>query len=328
MSAWGVAMLAPFAICVVIIGMLRRATWTRRLADLPNHRSLHERPTPRIGGIAIVLSAVPIAWVLASGDLQWTWALALGLALLSFVDDLRSLPIKVRLSAHFAAAGVAVATLAPGLWEAQGLFAATIVVFAIAWMTNLYNFMDGADGLAGGMAVIGFGAYAIAANSAGDLSIALGSLVLASSALAFLLFNFPPARVFMGDAGSVPMGFLAGALGLRGAVDGAWPPWFPFVVFAPFVVDSTMTLARRLFRGERFWIAHRSHCYQRLVLSGWTTRRLAMNAYAVMAAGAASALVALHEGATIQCAILGFWSLLYIIAMLAIERRSPLDSAS
>jgi UDP-GlcNAc:undecaprenyl-phosphate GlcNAc-1-phosphate transferase len=234
----------------------------------------------------------------------------------------------VRLSAHFAAAGVAVATLAPGLWEAHGFMAAAIIVLAIAWMTNLYNFMDGADGLAGGMAVIGFGAYAIAAVAAGNSSIALGSMALASSALAFLSFNYPPARVFMGDAGSIPIGFLAGALGLRGVVDGAWPAWFPFAVFAPFVVDSTMTLARRLFRGDRFWIAHRSHCYQRLVLSGWTTRKLAMSAYAVMAAGGASALVALHEGATIQCAILGFWSLLYIVAMVAIEQRSPLDSAS
>ena len=104
MTAWGAAIVGPFAVCLVVIAILQRAPWTRRLADQPNHRSLHERPTPRIGGIAIVLAAVRVAFVLSSRDLQWTWALALGLALLSFADDLRSLPIKVRLSAHFVAA--------------------------------------------------------------------------------------------------------------------------------------------------------------------------------------------------------------------------------
>src|SRR6185503_1293522 len=182
--------------------------------------------------------------------------------------------------------------------------AAILITLAIAWMTNLYNFMDGADGLAGGMALFCFAAYALAASAAGFEALALGAAGVASAAFGFLAFNFPPARVFMGDAGSIPVGFLAGALGLHGAIVGAWPSWFPLLVFSPFVVDATATIAHRLARGDRVWIAHRQHYYQRLVLSGWSTRRLALTCYAVMIAASASALAVRTASPAMQYAIL------------------------
>jgi UDP-N-acetylmuramyl pentapeptide phosphotransferase/UDP-N-acetylglucosamine-1-phosphate transferase len=132
----------------------------------------------------------------------------------------------------------------------------------------------------------------------------------------------------MGDAGSIPLGFLAGALGLAGAIRGTWPAWFPLLVFSPFWVDASVTIARRLLRRERIWIAHRSHYYQRLVLMGWSTRRLALCAYALMLATALSALLGRAQGGSIQCAILVVWAVLYVAAIVAIERWSALESAS
>jgi hypothetical protein len=117
-------------------------------------------------------------------------------------------------------------------------------------------------------------------------------------------------------------------LGLAGVAGGAWPSWFPFLVFSPFIVDASATLARRVVHRERFWIAHRSHYYQRLVLAGWSRRRLALHEYAVMAGAGASALAARGAGEPIQYAILGFWSLAYVVVIVAIERSSILRSAS
>jgi UDP-N-acetylmuramyl pentapeptide phosphotransferase/UDP-N-acetylglucosamine-1-phosphate transferase len=313
------ALVLPFSAAAAIGALLLRSPWALRLADHPNERSLHSRATPRIGGIAIVMASFPAAFAVTTPAMDWLWALALGLALVSFADDLRSLPIAVRLPAHFAAAAIAATVIAPTLPFAMLLVAAIV----LAWMTNLYNFMDGSDGLAAGMAAIGFGAYAIAAWQSGLTPLALACASLASAATGFLCFNFPPARAFMGDAGSIPLGFLAGALGGYGMLSGAWPAWFPLLVFSPFVVDASLTIARRILRRERFWMAHRSHAYQRLVLSGWSPRRLAVCAYALMTAAAASALLVRAAVRENQYAILAVWSLLYLVAWLAVERRKP-----
>jgi len=311
------AVIVPGAVAAALILALSRSPLARRLLDRPNERSLHTVPTPRIGGIAIVLSAFPWGFAHGATSLAWIFSCAAALAVLSFIDDIRSLPVGVRLAAHLAAAGVVVAPL--GL----ALAAAIVVAVAIAWMANLFNFMDGADGLAGGMAAIGFAAYAIAAQLAGEQPLAIACTALASAALGFLAFNFPPARVFMGDAGSVPLGFLAGALGLAGYARGAWPAWFPVLVFSPFVVDASVTLLRRAFRGERLWRAHRGHYYQRLVLAGWTARRVALAEYAVMAAATGAALAGRGAGLMLQCGIISAAALLYALLILAIEAHLP-----
>jgi hypothetical protein len=188
-------------------------------------------------------------------------------------------------------------------------------------MINLYNFMDGADGLAGGMAVVGFSAYAAAAGLAGNAHVALTSLCVAAAAAAFLVLNFPPARIFMGDSGSIPLGFLAAALGLLGWRDESWPLWFPLVVFAPFVVDASVTLARRALRGERIWEAHRSHYYQRLVLTGWTHRQLALAEYGLMLLTSVAALLALRQAVPLQLLILASLALVYALACRTVDQR-------
>jgi UDP-N-acetylmuramyl pentapeptide phosphotransferase/UDP-N-acetylglucosamine-1-phosphate transferase len=169
-------------------------------------------------------------------------------------------------------------------------------------MTNLYNFMDGADGVAGGMTLIGFAAYAIAAWLAGDAALATLCAAIAAAALGFLIHNFHPARIFLGDVGSIPLGFLAAALGIVGWRHDAWPLWFPVLVFGPFNADATVTFLRRLARREKVWEAHREHYYQRIVRMGLGHRSAALIGYAVMCGCAAFALIGRTQAPGLQLA--------------------------
>ena len=312
--------LLPAVGAFIAIELLRHARLAKRLADEPNHRSLHETPKPRIGGLGMLVGALPMIAFAADTAIAAIALAAAFLGVVSLLDDLHGLPIEVRLPAHALAAAIAVLAL-PATGSSLGAAMSLAVVFGVVWATNLYNFMDGADGLAGGMALIGFGAYSYAAQAAGLNALAWSSVAVAAAAAGFLAHNFPPARVFMGDAGSVPVGFLGAALGAYGIAAGAWPWWFPLLVFAPFVLDATVTLFRRLLRREKIWIAHREHFYQRLVLSGWSPRRLAIAAYGLMAVCAAAALWALREGAPIAYVIIAGTAALHALLFLAIERR-------
>jgi len=279
------AVISAFAICwLTLAWLLRRDSLPM---DHPNERSLHATPTPRIGGLGIMAGVGVAALWLADGPLLSVVLAAATLTAISVLDDVRGLPVALRFLAHFVAAVACL--LALGL-SGLTLFLGTL---AVVWMTNLYNFMDGSDGLAGGMAVLGFGALALAAWLGDALGLAAFCASIAAAALAFLRFNFPPARVFMGDAGSIPLGFMAAALGILGARQNVWPWLFPLLVFSPFIVDASVTLARRGLRGEKIWQAHRSHYYQRVVLLGASHRQLALAAYALMLAVVALAFVLL-----------------------------------
>ena len=317
------ALAAAFAIAFAVIAFARRSFLARRLADQPNARSLHVTPRPRLGGLGVMAGSLTAIFAACGQDLRIVATCALGLALLSLADDVRALPAAMRLAGHVAAALAVVL----GPLGSPPLAIGALLVLALVWMTNLYNFMDGADGLAGGMAVAGFGTMALAADAGGapDLALAAGSLAAAS--LGFLAFNAPPAKVFLGDAGSIPLGFLAGALGALGAQRGVWPPWFPLLVFSPFLVDATVTLVRRLAAREKVWVAHRTHYYQRLVTGGWSHRRLAFAAWAVMLAAGASALAALEGPVMLHRGILVVWVVAYVIALVVIDRRHPRPKA-
>ena len=287
--------LASFIISLACLWILLSPPGRRLMLDRPNARSLHDKPVSRSGGIAIA-AGVAAGAAFAPPGLGIVLGIAGLLALLSLADDIVTLPTLLRLAAHLAAAG---AVLALEIGAAQpALFA--VLLLAIAWYANLYNFMDGSDGLAGGMAVFGFGAYAFAAYQSGDGALSACAGSIAAAALAFLLVNFHPARLFMGDTGSVPLGFLAGALGVLGWRDGVWPLWFPLLVFAPFVGDATLTLLRRLARGEKVWQAHRDHYYQRLVRMDFGHRGTAWVEYGAMAACAAVALLAREASPALQ----------------------------
>ena len=307
------ASFAAFLTCwLTLTWLLRRVTILPM--DHPNERSLHSMPTPRVGGLGMMVGLGVASIWLAGGMLLPVILSALVLSALSILDDVRGLPVMLRFLAHFIAAVACLMTLEVSGWA---LLAGTLTV---VWMTNLYNFMDGSDGLAGGMAVIGFGALALAAWLGNAPGLAALCAAIAAAALAFLRFNFPPARVFMGDAGSSPLGFLAAVLGILGAMQHIWPWLFPLLVFSPFIVDASVTLIRRALRGEKIWRAHRSHYYQRVVLLGASHRQLVWAAYTLMLASAALAFTLL-AWPQYTAWLLILWAVTYLLIFLAIDRR-------
>jgi len=302
------------AICLALLFMLLRSPSLPQ--DLPNDRSLHSAPVSRSGGLAMVFAIALTGPLFFYGVGTW---LSLGgvLALVSFADDWRSLPFMLRLAAHVLAAVALLYYQMPDL----PLPLAALLVLAIVWGTNLYNFMDGADGLAGGMTLIGFGAYAIAAWAGGNSTNAWFAASVSATAAAFLLLNFHPARIFMGDVGSIPLGFLAAAMGVYGWYSATWPAWFPLLTFSPFIVDATFTLAQRAARGERFWQAHREHYYQRLVRMGLGHRNTALAEYVLMAAAGISALLLLGAPAFLQQLALAIWAAIYLALATMVNKK-------
>ncbi|MFC5430197.1 glycosyltransferase family 4 protein [Paraburkholderia denitrificans] len=305
--------------CAAILGALLKTGLAWRLAtDIPNDRSLHVRPTPRVGGWGIVPVCL-VAIVLAVPSLWLVAACAFFLAAVSQLDDRRGLPARVRFAAHF----VAVVVLIVAYPATAPWWVLACIAFLMLWLVNLYNFMDGSDGLAGGMALFGFGGYALASlmsvHPAPELALACAAVV--GAAAGFLYFNFHPARIFLGDAGSIPLGFLAGAFGYWGWRSGTWPDWFPAMAFAPFIGDASVTLARRLARGEKVWQAHREHYYQRMVRSGMGHARTALCWYAVMFTGVILALSALGRTAAIQWSFIAVWVVVLVLIGAAIDSR-------
>ena len=256
-----------------LIPLLRRGA----LLDRPNERSSHALPTPRGGGIAVV-GAILLAWLALVGvgfvtraSLPILFGAAL-LAAVSWLDDLRSLPPAARLIAQLAAVALAFLTQTSGGPAFQGWLPgwldtiATVLVWV--WFINLFNFMDGIDGLASSeAAAIGLGLVLFAAIGVGrDPGLMALGAVTAAAAIGFLVWNWAPARIFLGDVGSVPLGYLLGFLLIEQAARGYWK--LALILPLYFLADATITLLRRLARGERVWQAHREHFYQRAVQRG------------------------------------------------------------
>ena len=286
--------------------------------DHPNHRSLHDTPTPRTGGLAILLGAAS-GWAMAWPPPEQIpmLVLAMFLSAMSLIDDFRGLPITVRFGFQAASAVVL-------LWFTPqfpgGTTGIAVALVALLWMVNLFNFMDGSDGLAGGMAAFGFGLYSLVAYNDGMAAFAVTASSLACASAAFLWFNFYPARIFMGDAGSIPLGFLAAAMGLAGWQAGLWPVAFPILVFSPFIVDASVTLLKRRLQGKNIWQAHREHYYQRLIQMGWGHRRTALMEYGLMLACGLSALLIRHTSIKIHIIIIIGWAVVYFVLLYLIDK--------
>ncbi|MBR8407401.1 MraY family glycosyltransferase [Burkholderia cenocepacia] len=302
--------------CVALLAWLLKTRLAWRLAiDTPNWRSLHTIPVPRVGGWGIVPAAVIASFVVGAGSrIGYALAGMVALAVLSFIDDRRGLPASIRFAVHFIVAGLFVSSLKTGdaMWVMIALGVTTV------WMTNLYNFMDGLDGLAGGMALFGFAAYAWAA-AGHTAELAVLAAALAGAALGFLVFNFHPAKIFLGDVGSIPLGFMAGALGLYGWRNAVWPLWYPAIVFSPFIADASLTLAKRVIRKEKIWEAHREHYYQRLVRMGMGHRPITLVWYGLMAVAALLGIGMLQLSAFAQYAILVLWYLGLLVACFRLD---------
>ena len=309
----------------------------------PNERTLHAMPTPQTGGLAVVGSVViglifaasvliitqPSKPVLpkgmASGSL-WIVLSMLLVFVVSFIDDCIGLPASLRLGVQIAAACIIIAgvgltvsaiPIPGGPTIHLGLLAIPVSALLLVWMANLYNFMDGMDGFAGGMTFWGFGFLAYFGWQAHFLVMLIISTFVAMGALGFLMHNFPPARIFMGDAGSITVGFLAGTLMILGVRDKIFDLWVPIMIFSPFIVDATVTLISRALRRQKIWEAHREHYYQRLVLSGWSHRRTVLAEYGVMVLCGGLAVWYHHSTDHLRLFILGAWmSLFFLLAML------------
>lgn len=324
-----------FAIALLGAAALARPGNPLAAQAVPDGRSLHAAPTPSGGGLAVVaallLADLALRWLPLAGAPQprlWPHPNLLTALLLltaiSWADDRRPLSPALRILVH---AGAGFLALGAGLAPASGLLAQAATLLLIVWSINLFNFMDGMDGFAGGMAVIGFGALGLIARGSGAAELALACFLVAAACGGFLVWNFPPARIFLGDVGSAPLGFLAAAFGLWGIRAGAFDAWVPLLVFAPFWVDATLTLLRRAARRERVWQAHRTHAYQRLALAGWGHRRTTLAEYALMLACAGAA--AFYQGATPaqRSALLAGAALVFALLVVAVRRVERKNSA-
>jgi Fuc2NAc and GlcNAc transferase len=270
------------ASCVVIfllafVGtfLIRRFAVRLKLIDLPNDRSSHREPTPRGGGIAIAVMFVAATWLLGRlGYLSQALSSVLTLgggavAAVGLLDDRSSLPARMRFIVHLAVAVFTVARLGGFYLAFFGVLAAWVGYFvaivAITWAINLFNFMDGIDGLAASEAIFiaGVGAWFNMAHG-GNFGVTAAFLYLASASLGFLLWNWPKASIFLGDAGSGFLGFTLAAMCLAVSLTTTIPIQVWLILSGVFLVDATITLLRRILRGDRWFEAHREHAYQRL----------------------------------------------------------------
>ena len=290
----------------LLVGRVTAYLRRRAILDHPNDRSSHTVPTPRGGGWGVMLTLLP-AWALiggAHGDLRSTLPILAGAAALmaiSWIDDRRGLGPGPRFLTQIAAVAVGLAALPADGLVLQGLVPLWLdrVLTALAWLwfVNLFNFMDGINGLAGSeAATIGSGVALVVALAGLEPELALYGLAAAGAALGFLRWNWDPAKVFMGDVGSVPLGYTLGWLLLTVATSGAWPA--ALLVPAYFLTDATVTLLRRAAAGKKVWQAHREHFYQKATQRGRSHAEVVCTVLAANAALVALAAASLSIGWT------------------------------
>lgn len=273
MIYWLLPLVVVFSLAMT--ALLRRYALARSIIDIPNARSSHSLPTPRGGGVAIVVAfllALPLlAWggLLDSAALFALFGAGLLVAVIGFMDDHGHIAARWRLLGHFCAAIWALAWLGGlpplqvfGFTLAMGWLGHVLAAFYLVWMLNLYNFMDGIDGIASVEAITACLGGCLLYLVGGADELIWAPLLLAGAVLGFLFWNFPPARIFMGDAGSGFLGMVLGVLTLLAAWQSSELLWGWLILLGVFVVDATFTLLRRLLRGEKVYEAHRSHAYQ------------------------------------------------------------------
>lgn len=269
------AFLASVAGTWAVRGYARR----HAVFDVPNERSSHVTPTPRGGGLAFVIVIVVLAVILAVTHrvaMSIAAAVAVGgllLGTVGWVDDKRGLRPAIRLVIQIAAAVIAVALLgglpsltAFGQTVAMQYAGAILAVVGTVWLINLFNFMDGIDGIAASQGAVASAVAALVLLRGGDTGIGAVAAITSAALLGFLVWNWAPASIFMGDVGSGFIGFMVGVVGIASEHDGRFGVLAALAVTSPFVVDATLTLVSRLVRGERPWSAHRTHVYQRAAL--------------------------------------------------------------
>jgi len=302
------------------------------LLDIPNDRSLHSQPIPRSGGIAILVSifftASLLVWLVDFRDYIGIYLASLVLALVSLYDDRNHIKAHFRLMVHITIAFLLVyfelsltSFQLPGIdLEISGWLNYIISILIIVWLINLFNFMDGMDGFAGGMALVGFSTFIILGWLHNDSVFMYANIGIVAAVLGFLFYNFPPARIFMGDSGSSVLGLFVISIILIADIKNLFPFWIGVLVFSPFIVDASVTLVHRLLKFEKIWEAHRSHFYQRLVQHGWGHKKTVLHEYVLMLCCGISAIVAVQSTEAIQLGILIGWCIIYLGLILYLSK--------
>lgn len=304
-------LLLTSAVSWALTGFLRRYALAKNLIDIPNERSSHSVPTPRGGGVAIVATFLAVLPILNKFDLLFTpvflalWGAGFAVAVTGFLDDHRHIAARWRLLIHFGAAVWGLYWLGGfpplavfGYLLDLGWLGSVCAAVYIVWLLNLYNFMDGIDGLAGIEAITVCCSGALMAwLVAPDSTAWMPPAFLATAVLGFLCWNLPPARIFMGDAGSGFLGIMLALLSVQAAWIESRLLWVWLILLGVFIVDATVTLSRRVLRGEKFYEAHCSHAYQH-----------------------ASRILGAHRPVTLAvCAINVFW-LMPVASLVALDK--------
>jgi len=288
--------LLAFTLSMAITFLLIKMPAKFSAVDTPNERSLHESPTPRTGGVAILLSAIITSFIfLYNQNLNISPSIIIAgamIIIISLLDDFRPVKSIVRLVVHIASAVIVVRAgfvieyinMPWGGGNILSILASALTIAFIVWMINLYNFMDGMDGLASGMSIFGFLTFAVIGYLENQHGFSITSLILAVSSMGFLVWNFPPAKIFMGDLGSAVYGYIVAVFVIYAHINNIIPVHISIILFSPFIFDATATLICRIYNREKFWQAHNKHFYQQLVLSGLGHKKVLMYEYVLMIA--------------------------------------------
>ena len=321
------------------VAWIRRLALQRAILDHPNERSSHSIPTPRGGGLAIVALVIltVIAFGLVNGFTRQSLAFILSgvlLALLGWQDDVRTLSAKIRFPIQFAA--IAIAMLGMGYFDSVtiplfgvwhlGWFGIPITFFWILGLINAYNFMDGIDGIGGGVALAAGLGWMVLSSSFGGFENPLAfwfALAIAATSLGFLGHNWSPARIFMGDVGSTFLGFSFAVLPLMSASRGGDALMFGAAILWTFIMDAGITFLRRAAKREDVFAAHRTHLYQRLVISGVKVATVSALFIVLTLLGAGLSLAWARGNRSVGPFILFGLPLIWVVLSVFTARRSP-----
>jgi UDP-GlcNAc:undecaprenyl-phosphate/decaprenyl-phosphate GlcNAc-1-phosphate transferase len=262
---------SSYLICL----LLMKVPFLKIFDDKVNSRSLHKIPVRRIGGLAIFFTISVFSYLY---EISYISIFGLPLSILfivSLLDDAYNISAIPRLVIHLLAALIFINSLPIN----ENFFISSFLIFSILAAINSFNFMDGANGLVGGASVIVFLLYAILSYYSADINLMFFNLIVAFSIFGFLFLNFDNAKIFLGDCGSILIGFLSISIGIIGWNKNFWPIWTPFILILPFLADTGVILLERIFKGQKFWLAHKNHYYQRLIIDGWSHRKTSLFYY-------------------------------------------------
>lgn len=336
---------AALSLVGTTVGVWMSIRVARRIGrmDIPNERSSHSQPTPRIGGVPMV-TAVTLTFggwahfVAAEGllgkELLITLLFALSMFTLGFVDDIWNLSPLNRFFVQCMSALLALWALEPqfpvnplGRWESPWPVLFPVATVWVIWMLNLFNFMDGIDGLAGGESAAASAFFFLVFAYYGETGWAAANLVVASAAMGFLIYNWPPARVFMGDGGSAFLGAFYGMQSIAACLTTSIPLPVLLLPFTNFILDTTVTLIRRIYKRERWYRPHRTHYYQRMTNFGMSHAKVTGWELSTVALSCIAATLYLHLGFEGRIAVVLSIIGVFIIGMFKVDRMEKVPES-